>query len=275
MHEDVLASPKPKNVPASPKPKKTPQKKGRKRKAAEPPPETTDEEEDEDKDAIIRCVCGAVTEDPDDERMMICCDKCECWQHNECMELPSDPNLLPESYLCELCAPENHAELLAKMARGEQPWLERARQRKTPRGRRGGRRKTQTKIARTEPKETPPAEKRKTPPAHVVPAADVAQARPSSPVAEAPPATPTPASLKKRKSRSDDAANSPSIDGNVSIIRWHITLTFRNANGPIRYPKPRFAKSRRRRRRLQWLTLPPFYRMMRMLHKRELRLTCP
>jgi hypothetical protein len=35
----------------------------------------------------------------------------------------------PEEYFCEQCKPENHKELLEKMARGEKPWEEVARRR--------------------------------------------------------------------------------------------------------------------------------------------------
>ncbi|KAI9847495.1 MAG: hypothetical protein M1837_002396 [Sclerophora amabilis] len=108
--------------------------------------EATPEEED-DGDAIIRCVCGASAEDSDDERMMICCDQCSSWQHNECMEVGEDEDALPEKYLCERCDPESHKGLLEKLAKGEKPWEERAKQkeleeqekseRKGKRGRKG------------------------------------------------------------------------------------------------------------------------------------------
>lgn len=54
---------------------------------------------------------------------MICCDKCEAWQHNRCLNLPeSDEYWNKRQYFCEQCKPEDHAELLAAMARGEKPW---------------------------------------------------------------------------------------------------------------------------------------------------------
>ena len=68
-------------------------------------------------------------EDEDDERKMIVCDRCDAWQHNECMELPDDDSLLPDEYFCEVCKPEDHQGLLAKVTRGEKPWEERARMR--------------------------------------------------------------------------------------------------------------------------------------------------
>ena len=106
-------------VEATPPPKKT-NAKGKKKN--EPAPE-------EEPDAIIRCICGCTTEDEDDERKMICCEKCEAWQHNECMEVSENDDELPEKYYCEQCRPKDHKELLAKVARGEKPWEERAKQR--------------------------------------------------------------------------------------------------------------------------------------------------
>ncbi|KAL8660099.1 MAG: hypothetical protein Q9226_000091 [Calogaya cf. arnoldii] len=91
--------------------------------SAEPtPPE-------EDEDSIIRCICGYVVEDEDDDRKMICCDSCTAWQHNECMEVSLDDDELPEQYFCELCRPDLHQPLLEKVERGERPWEERARKR--------------------------------------------------------------------------------------------------------------------------------------------------
>lgn len=116
-----------------------------KRATPSPPPE--------DADAIIRCVCGYVEEDKDDERGMIQCDNCKAWQHNECMEVAEDPADLPDEYFCELCRPEDHVELLAKVARGEKPWEERARQRereeeeRKARRRKGGRKGKKGRIS--------------------------------------------------------------------------------------------------------------------------------
>lgn len=68
-------------------------------------------------------------EDEEDDRVMIVCDNCEAWQHNECMEISENPDDLPDQYFCEQCKPEDHKELLTKVARGEKPWEERVKQR--------------------------------------------------------------------------------------------------------------------------------------------------
>lgn len=60
---------------------------------------------------------------------MICCEKCEAWQHNECMEVSENDEDLPDKYYCEQCRPKDHKTLLAKIARGEKPWEERAKER--------------------------------------------------------------------------------------------------------------------------------------------------
>ncbi|KAL8693841.1 MAG: hypothetical protein Q9218_001397 [Villophora microphyllina] len=104
-------------------------KKGKGSKAAKQAAAEATTPEEEEGDAIIRCICGYVVEDEDDERKMIVCDNCEAWQHNECMEMSLDDKELPEQYFCEECRPDLHRELLDKMARGVRPWEERARQR--------------------------------------------------------------------------------------------------------------------------------------------------
>ena len=119
----------------------TPTKRGRGKKHS-PVEESTGG--DDEGDAIIRCVCGMVEEDEDDDRKMICCDKCAAWQHNECMEVSENDDELPDQYFCELCRPDLHKELLIKIRQGEKPWEEREKQRereaeeKKSRRRKGG-----------------------------------------------------------------------------------------------------------------------------------------
>lgn len=116
--------------------------------------------EEEDGDAIIRCVCGYVEEDEDDERTMVICDKCSAWQHNLCMGISEDPAELPEHYFCEQCKPSDHKELLAQMARGEKPWEDRAAEKqrdeeeKKGRKRKGGRKGKKGRPSEVQP-ETP------------------------------------------------------------------------------------------------------------------------
>ncbi|KAK2761584.1 hypothetical protein FQN54_001412 [Arachnomyces sp. PD_36] len=90
----------------------------------EPTPAPSEESEE-----IIRCICGQYEEEEDVERDMICCDKCSAWQHNDCMGLTFAKGEEPAEYFCEQCKPENHQELLAKIARGEKPWEEAAKKR--------------------------------------------------------------------------------------------------------------------------------------------------
>lgn len=86
------------------------------------------EPEEEEQDEYIRCICGLYEEEEDNPRTMICCDKCEAWQHNDCMGLPED---WPETkkYFCEQCKPSDHKKLLAAIKKGEKPWEEVARRR--------------------------------------------------------------------------------------------------------------------------------------------------
>ena len=75
--------------------------------------------------------------------MMICCDNCSAWQHNDCMGITENENELPESYMCEMCKPEDHKDLVVAMANGEKPWEAIAKRRmeeKKNRKRKGGRR---------------------------------------------------------------------------------------------------------------------------------------
>ena len=146
-------------------------KRGKAVKEAEatPPPE---------EEAIIRCICGYVEEDENDDRVMVICDQCEAWQHNECMEISENSEELPDQYYCEQCRPEHHKELLAKVNRGEKPWEERARQRereeeeRKQRRRKGGKKGKKARPSNIQPekieesngKVTPPIEPPKEPP---------------------------------------------------------------------------------------------------------------
>ncbi|RUS28748.1 hypothetical protein BC938DRAFT_481501 [Jimgerdemannia flammicorona] len=66
---------------------------------------TSEEEESSDEDSVTRCVCGQQHH----VGLMVQCDKCEVWQHCECVGLIEED--IPDQYYCELCKPENHTLL--------------------------------------------------------------------------------------------------------------------------------------------------------------------
>lgn len=118
-------------------------KKASAKKSAEPEPEPEEEDagdDDDDEEDKVRCVCGDMSEKGPPDYVQ--CDACQVWQHNICMDLPLDENLLPDNYLCEQCAPEEHKDLLAAMARGEKPWDDRLRAWRNAKKRGKNRRKT-------------------------------------------------------------------------------------------------------------------------------------
>lgn len=131
-NQDALdePSPAPKAKAAAPAPPASETKKGQahtkkgqaktQQQRAQSTQSAENDDDEEEEDAIIRCVCG----DQRDirGRQMICCDKCEAWQHNKCLGLPEGDFWEGKNYYCEQCKPEDHVELLAAMARGERPW---------------------------------------------------------------------------------------------------------------------------------------------------------
>ncbi|KAF3761930.1 hypothetical protein M406DRAFT_348063 [Cryphonectria parasitica EP155] len=92
-------------------------KKAASKKQAEPEPE--DEEEE-----VIRCVCGATSQDTDDpDDPWIACDQCHVWQHNVCVGMSVfDEDLEDIEYYCEECKPQNHKALLEGLKKGEHIW---------------------------------------------------------------------------------------------------------------------------------------------------------
>ncbi|KJE91036.1 hypothetical protein CAOG_02237 [Capsaspora owczarzaki ATCC 30864] len=72
--------------------------------SAQPCAENSDDEQAEDSfqgEYVTRCICGF----SHDDGFMICCDRCEVWQHLDCMGLKS--GRLPETYYCEHCSPRD------------------------------------------------------------------------------------------------------------------------------------------------------------------------
>jgi hypothetical protein len=65
-----------------------------------------------------RCICGR---NDDNEGFMIQCDRCEVWQHGDCIGLTDAT--VPEKYYCELCQPEHviHKTRDMLMAKGQFP----------------------------------------------------------------------------------------------------------------------------------------------------------
>ncbi|KAK9778101.1 putative Transcription factor BYE1 [Seiridium cardinale] len=102
----------------------TAKKKGSSKKSKKAEKEEKEEEvEDEE---IIRCACGATTQEDDDpNEPWIACEECGAWQHNVCMGMSIFDDDLPKEYFCEQCRPDDHKELLAAIARGEKLWLTR------------------------------------------------------------------------------------------------------------------------------------------------------
>ncbi|KAF2009621.1 SPOC-domain-containing protein [Aaosphaeria arxii CBS 175.79] len=126
-NQDALDEPVPKSKPKG-KPEKKAQPQTPAPQQTTPAPQSRAQsaqsaqstEPPEDDEAIYRCVCGEQREIRG--REMICCDRCEAWQHNKCLNLPGSEFWEDKTYLCEQCNPDAHAELLAAMARGEKPW---------------------------------------------------------------------------------------------------------------------------------------------------------
>lgn len=77
------------------------------------PPPDDDEDDDDDASAeITRCVCGSqeypfTDAEMEDTGFMICCERCNVWQHGPCVGVMRE-NEAPEIYFCEECRPDLH-----------------------------------------------------------------------------------------------------------------------------------------------------------------------
>lgn len=144
---------------------------------------------------MIRCVCG----DQRDirGRQMICCDTCEAWQHNRCLNLPEGSYWDNKNYYCERCKPEDHVELLAAMARGEKPWNRKKGQR-PPKSR-----PSDVKAEPFQEKSNQPTPPPAQPPTHAAEPAP-AQAEPQPPSEPAPAAAPVTEMISGSEHAPDD-----------------------------------------------------------------------
>ena len=45
---------------------------------------------------------------------MVQCETCDVWQHGQCMGFPTEEDLPPGEYHCELCRPDLHLSTIEK-----------------------------------------------------------------------------------------------------------------------------------------------------------------
>ncbi|KAI8644856.1 hypothetical protein BD408DRAFT_412617 [Parasitella parasitica] len=96
-----------------------PSRVGRRKQRAPPRrrSQSTSDENSSDSGSITRCVCN----ETHSLGLMVQCDKCEVWQHCECMGL-EQPDI-PDHYYCEQCKPDNHKGLRQSNGRTKRQYV--------------------------------------------------------------------------------------------------------------------------------------------------------
>lgn len=138
------------------------------------------------------------------------------------MEISEDSDELPDQYFCEQCKPEDHKELLAKVARGEKPWEERAEQREREEAEKKGRKRKGKKGKKGRASEIKKEEPQNDGAAAAAAAAPVV----SSPVQ---PETPKVETGQKRKLEVETASATEDVKQPVSRTTPSSLLTVANA----------------------------------------------
>lgn len=134
-----------------PEPKRKQTKKGSKK---------VEKDDKQDEEEIIRCICGATTQDDDANEAWIACDQCGAWQHNVCMGLSIFTEDLPKEYYCEECKPADHKVTLDAIRKGEKPWEDRQRKRQEEeekKRKKGGRKSKGKRTSDTKDRVSPSA----------------------------------------------------------------------------------------------------------------------
>lgn len=159
-----------------PQPSKRKQAGGKKGKKA-----AAKEEEEEDEE-VIRCVCGAISQDNDDpNEPWIACEKCGSWQHNVCMGMSIFDDELPKEYFCEQCKPEDHAELLEGIEKGEEPWVTRRQKHEEDNKKKKGKKGKGKRVSDAKDRSSPAASNPKAKPS---PTPEVKKEEPQEPAAK-------------------------------------------------------------------------------------------
>ena len=62
-------------------------------------PQASDTQSQSEDDSVTRCICTFTRNEGD----MVCCDRCDVWQHLHCLGMAEEQ--VPDNYLCEKCKP--------------------------------------------------------------------------------------------------------------------------------------------------------------------------